>query len=347
MRHVALAVMATIGLVACNEPAPTAAERTGPGAPAFAARSSITITDLGTLGGRTSEAWDVNIDGRVVGWSEIASGDHHAFLWTAAGGMQDLGTLGGTTSEARGINGAGDIVGFSASASGGEYAFLRTAAGQMSGLGTPGAAYAINDNQEVVGSNGQAFYWSAGGMQTIATSTWSAAMNLNSFQQLVGYAFLPPGENHAALFTRDPDGTWKASDLGTLGGGSESQAHSINANGEIVGLSRIASGSVHAFVWTDPSRMVDLGALPKANRADAYDINNAGVIVGESRVNLTNYAVVWTKGATGWTVQQLPSLGNSVGDSWANAINNSSPALVAGFSTAPGKGHHAVLWTLP
>jgi len=40
------------------------------------------ITDLGTLGGNTSEARSINDAGMIVGWAETAEGDTHAVLWT-------------------------------------------------------------------------------------------------------------------------------------------------------------------------------------------------------------------------------------------------------------------------
>ena len=80
---------------------------------AYAQASSarkVKITDIGTLGGTTSSAYDNNEEGQVVGSAETASGERHAFLWEK-GVMTDLGTLGGTKSSADEINNIGQIVG--------------------------------------------------------------------------------------------------------------------------------------------------------------------------------------------------------------------------------------------
>ena len=85
----------------------------------------LSITDLGTLpGGDESEARGINARGQVVGFSETASGEFHAFLWED-GRMTDLGTLpGGTSSSAFGINSRGQVVGESNTASGERHAVL-------------------------------------------------------------------------------------------------------------------------------------------------------------------------------------------------------------------------------
>src|SRR6266566_1011695 len=130
MRTLALAAIATIGLVACHEPAPTEGERSGPGAPEFAAGGSgITVADLGTLPGDVnSYAYGISGTGIVVGYSNPGSNlQARAVRWTPTNGkwvIEDLAPhlVGSTRSMASGVNDAGDVVGWMGVSSGEEHA---------------------------------------------------------------------------------------------------------------------------------------------------------------------------------------------------------------------------------
>lgn len=72
--------------------------------------AQTTIIDLGTLSGDQSQAISLNDHGQIAGYSRLASGEFHAFLWQA-GALTDLGHLGGNTSFVGGLNNQGQVVG--------------------------------------------------------------------------------------------------------------------------------------------------------------------------------------------------------------------------------------------
>jgi probable HAF family extracellular repeat protein len=78
---------------------------------AFLANATLNLTDLGSLGGVYSYAWDINDQGQVTGESSNNSLDVHAFIWTSSAGMRDTGTLGGNSSAGRSMSESGQVAG--------------------------------------------------------------------------------------------------------------------------------------------------------------------------------------------------------------------------------------------
>lgn len=258
---------------------------------ALAAAPRYTITDLGTLGGDTSQAYRINRKGHVVGLAKLNAQIYHAFFWDGET-MTDLGTLGGPQSSAADINDAGQVVGVSHVSGGKSRAFLWQN-GVMQNLGTIGGdssgASGINSAGQVVGWDSftgdysRAFLWQNGSMQLLGTfGGHSFAEDINDAGQVVGYSSdgSPSPQTHAFLWQ---NGVMQ--DLGTLGGDT-SRAWAINDAGQVVG------SSDHAFVWRNGS-MQNLGTLG-GSISDAYDINDAGQVVGQSLTASQGYrAFLW------------------------------------------------------
>src|SRR5688572_1927836 len=188
-----------------------------------------TLTDLGSLGGGDTQAFDLNDSAQVVGYSRTSSLQSRAFSWND-GQMANLGVVNADDfqSAAVDLNGLGDAVGTSTLKNG----FARAALfrnGAVIGL-TPelppyegdSFAAAINDHGHIVGAIDE-------------QSTWG----------------------HRGILWANGTRT----DLGDLGGGRTRPAD-INNGGQVVGTSTtsVEQGVAHAFLWEN-GRMIDLGVL--------------------------------------------------------------------------------------
>jgi probable HAF family extracellular repeat protein len=127
------------------------------------------VRPLGTLGGAESLVYGLNDAGHVIGVSDTAAGQRHAFVYRD-GVMTDLGTFGGAGSFAAAINASGLVVGDADTVAGEARAFVYDGK-SLRDLGTFGGtqsrADSVNGAGQVVGfartSRGEprAFSWTA------------------------------------------------------------------------------------------------------------------------------------------------------------------------------------------
>ena len=267
--------------------------------------------DMGTFGGPSSLAADLNNRGQATGGAENAEPDTwcfgcliglpypnawHAFVWQN-GILKDIGTLGGPDSFGLVVNESGQVTGYSFTNDvPNPTTGIPTVApflwdrGRMVNLGTLGGvlglANSVNNHGQVVGLSdvsgdlaNHAFFWERGVLTDIGTlgGTNGAASWINDAGSVIGTADLPDGTHHAFLWRKG-----RMTDLGTIGGDPCSNGFHINASGQVIGTSSDCHGTVlHGFLW-DNGRMVDLNPYlgPNFTTLQPVAINDSGEIVG-------------------------------------------------------------------
>lgn len=317
------------------------------------APAEYSIIDLGTLGGVSSNANAINQSGHVVGSSQLANGNSHAFFYD--GTMHDLGTVGGPLSFGYGINDNDKVVGDSAAVNSAQRGFV-TNGPILQPLGVLGGgsfatshAYGINDFGFVTGTSAtggpgeHAFLYDGSSMHDLGTlgGVHSYGMAISNSGQVTGYAHvsLATTISHAFLYNG-----MTMQDIGTLGG-DNSFGFAINSNGHVTGKSDNVSGSgtSHAFLF-DGSSMVDLGALGPFS--EGRGINSFDHVVGSTVLpNFTVRAFIYDSSNgmrdlndlispnTGWVLKN------------ANGINDSG--WITGTGTINGLEHAFLLTPIP
>ncbi len=267
--------------------------------------ASYAIIDVGTLGGDSSEAADVNNAIQIVGASTISGQTGIiAFLWEE-GRMVPLTASGSMSTRAFAINDLGEIAGTALSGSGesADQWPILWAGGMTTTLAsinnTPAAARAINNNGLIAGNttgknSSHLLLWQGTSLSvTIPISSGLGSVNgLNNAGQMVGHIENKQGSRSAFLWQ---DGV--LSNLGTLGG-SSAEANDINDKAQIVGGASTSNNlSSHAFLWED-GEMQDLGGLGEVFTATskANSINNLGMVVGQAQLGEEEHAVLWQDG---------------------------------------------------
>jgi probable HAF family extracellular repeat protein len=317
------------------------------------------ITDLGTLGGSVSFAFDVNVHGDVVGSSTTVTGETDAFLYHN-GAMTDLGVLDPMKnfSQAFGINDSSSVVGSSLTIdTNGDYIRSRPfvySDGTMSLVGTFGGDYGwandISNADQIVGisadSNGvtHAFRATGGTMLDLGTFSeahdYSIGYGIKDARSVAGYSTLGPNFSNAFLY-RAGD----LLDLGNLGGFSRGFA--VNDADHVAGTSIIDdSGQECAFLWREGT-LTDLGTTAEAITSQGLDINNLGQVVGTlvfEPGTQHNHGFLYSKGTMIDVNTLLPE-----GSEWlvrdAQAINDLGQ--IVGFGNIGGQEHAYLLTPVP
>lgn len=252
------------------------------------------LTDLGTLGGPESFAYDINNESSIVGWAQTAQfapPPHEylritrAFYWHE-GVMTELPPwlpaqqpyLG----AALGVSDAGHIVGYSSYYVGliatHPVMWFHGTMYNMGGVSDFNRAQSVNKFGVAVGTgesdtsgSGRAFRWSMETGLTIVAQPvggWNASGNdIDSFGLIVG----GHGPSLGAFL-------WKNGLMHTLVNGQYgAHAEAINEKGQVVGWCN-SGCSIRAFLWS-PLEVIDLGTLDGFPLAP-LDINDHGWIVG-------------------------------------------------------------------
>jgi probable HAF family extracellular repeat protein len=247
------------------------------------------LVDLGTLGGRSSRATAVNEQGMVVGEAETKTGDLHAFLWTANGGLRDLGTPGGRISRACALNDRGEVVGEGETSNRVSVAFLWTIDGGMTNLVLPdgligATAYAINHFGIVAGAGedehgSRALRWQLGVAQQIETGRVGAARAINDEGVIAGQLSAGSTDEFSSVAFRL--GTGPADTAVTIPGphaGGSGAALALDRNGRASGYIETPS-AVHAATFELAGAVDDIDTMNNLH-STASGMNDAGQVVG-------------------------------------------------------------------
>ena len=277
------------------------------GAPAAMAQVTYVLRDLGTMGGTSSFARDINNLGQVTGNAQTATGQPaprlNTFLWDEPGPMINLGVLPGSNNFSRGyaINDFGVVVGESDNNTSRAFVYANgtlTGLIRLAGDNDRGVAHDINNNGVIVGISSN------------------------------GVASRP---------TRWVNGV--ASDLGSVDGLSTTtgRAWGLNEAGQAVGNSRrdTAGTVTQATFWSGTGAPLSLGSLLPDSFSDAFAINAAGTIAGVAVAGNTSsgtnirQAVRWTFDGSAYALEALGSMGRTFSE--AKAINDAGQ--IVGFVT--------------
>jgi probable HAF family extracellular repeat protein len=288
-------------------------------ASAAQAAPTYDIIDLGTLGGASSFALDVNNNRQVTGNAQTPAGEAaprlNSFVWSpATGTMTNIGVLPGSNNFSRGyaINDAGVVVGESDNNSSRAFRWDQTngmvGLTRLAGDNDRGVAHGINNSGVIVGisSNGTAS----------RPTMWTNGV---------------------------------AKDLGSIDGRTDTtgRAWAIANNGTAVGVTRTGEGTTsQATMWAG-NTIVHLGSFATTAFSEAFAVNSSNIAVGVG-VNGSTPSGTSVRRAVRWElaggIPIMVELG-SLGRTFSEAKDINEGGQIVGFaSNISGAAQLAWLW---
>jgi len=323
--------------------APTPRAQSGPG--------PYTLVDLGTLGGLSAQANDMNENGQITGYATNSSNWTRAFRWDD-GQMTDLGNLGGTAGVGLAINGLGHVVGYSNLVPAGASVATLWRDGSVINMtpdlaaGQGSSARGINDNGQAIVqiSYGDGFLWQNGvrtPLGDLGGGYGSFPQDINNAGQIVGSASASV-LSHAFLWQNG-----EMTDLGVLPGDEDSGATAINNLGVIVGSTgRTDMDTYEQFYKPFIYENGQMRAIPvPGTESFGGDINDAGEVVGTMRAGgaVTPWHAWIYKNGVVTNLNSVKPTGTGLHLAYAMAINNAGQ--ITGVAMDAQGRYHGFLLT--
>ncbi|MBI5663574.1 MAG: DUF3466 family protein [Nitrospirae bacterium] len=236
-------------------------------------------TEIFPPGWQSSEAYDINNNGIIVGSGRDETGKYRGFLYRS-GTYKTLIPPGWEEAHARAVNDKGDVAGQGLS---GDYKGFLYSNGIFTEIFPPGwkeaYVYGINNNGDVVGYGRElkyfkGFLYSKGTYTDILPPGWrdAYAYGINRNGVITGYG---TDENNKTKGFVYKNGVYTAL---LPPGLHEAKAFHVNDLGAVAGSGLDIGNTPKSFMYKDGSYSEILS--PGWQSVEAYGINNSGAVVG-------------------------------------------------------------------